>query len=193
MDETRARVTSDEFAVEFKSSFLKLWLVASAIVRDRTLAEDVVQEAALVALDKLEQFKPGTSFVAWMSQIVRYVGLNKARAERVRRAEPTEPGRLNGLGATDRSVAAASPISREGRLDAHQTSFDDRVVESLNGLAETARACVLLRTVAELDYADIAKLLEIPAGTAMSHVHRARQQLRRALSSQVPGAAGGPS
>jgi RNA polymerase sigma-70 factor (ECF subfamily) len=50
-------------------------------------------------------------------------------------------------------------------------------------VGEVPRACILLRTVEGLAYPEIAKLLGIPEGTAMSHVHRTRQLLRTRLAS----------
>ncbi len=64
----------------------------------------------------------------------------------------------------------------------------DPVMNSLNGLHETQRTCLLLRTVLELPYREIGKMLDIPNGTAMSHVHRARQQLVDQLRDTPAGA-----
>ncbi len=58
-----------------------LWYVAAAIVGDRARAEDVLQEAAMIALGKLDTFEAGTSVQAWLAQIVRYVALNHRRRE----------------------------------------------------------------------------------------------------------------
>ncbi len=60
-------------AAEFKASSRMLWLVAAGTVRDASLAEDVVQEAAVVALSKSDQFRPVTNQAAWIIQIVRNV------------------------------------------------------------------------------------------------------------------------
>jgi len=57
----------------------------------------------------------------------------------------------------------------------------DRVLEALVSLEETARACLLLRTVLDKSYREISLALDIPEGTAMSHVHRARKAMRRML------------
>jgi RNA polymerase sigma-70 factor (ECF subfamily) len=52
----------------------------------------------------------------------------------------------------------------------------------LGDVGEVARACLLLRTLEGLEYAEISRLLEIPEGTAMSHVHRTRRYLRDRLA-----------
>ena len=59
----------------------------------------------------------------------------------------------------------------------------DAVLRSLAALEENARACLLMRTVLGLSYAEIARTLSIPEGTAMSHVHRARKAMRDQLKS----------
>ena len=180
-----------DFGALFKSSFRALWLVAYGVVQDATLAEDVVQEAALVALSKIKDFRAGTSFTAWMAQIVRYVALNHARAHRRRRTTPIDSA------AAEPAAPAAQPaglaeagISTDGHLAHDQPYFDDRVVAALKRVADTPRTCLLLRTVEGLEYSEIARLLKIPEGTAMSHVHRTRQFLRRELADLRPTRAG---
>src|SRR5213075_2213009 len=80
-----------DFAAHFEASFSTLWLVAVGITGDRAAAEDVVQEAALLALGKLDKFEPGTNFRAWMAQMVRYVALNHARKRQKHRADALGP------------------------------------------------------------------------------------------------------
>ncbi len=170
-------MTRDDFASMFQASWRRLWCIAIAVVHDRGAAEDVLQEAALVAMGKLDQFKEGTSFTAWMGQIVRYVALNQARS-RQRRRTASDDG-LGGRGMTP--PAPPSPLTSDGSLRPEQASFDDSLVRALRGLDPTASACLLLRSVEGLSYREIARSLEIPEGTAMSHVHRSRAALRESL------------
>src|SRR4051812_25584625 len=57
-----------DFAAEYQRAYRVLWVVAAGVLGRATGAEDVVQEAALLALGKLDRFEPGTHFVAWMAQ-----------------------------------------------------------------------------------------------------------------------------
>src|SRR5687767_9016051 len=66
-----------EFARNFRDSYRTLWTIAAGIVNDPFIAEDVVQEAAVTALGKLNEFEPNTNFTAWMAKIVRYIALNQ--------------------------------------------------------------------------------------------------------------------
>ena len=157
-----------------------MWCIAIAITHNRTLADDVVQESAAIALSKLSEFTPGTNFSAWLSKIVRFVALNHARRAQRLGSASTDPVVLDRVPASnDRD--AERVITDRGELRSDQGSFDDRVTSALRTLDETARACLLLRTVINLPYRDIAAALDIPEGTAMSHVHRARRALREVL------------
>ncbi len=155
-----------------------LWLVAVGMTGDRHLAEDVVQEALAIAWKKIDQFDPATSFPAWTAAIVRHVARNQRRKSA--RRKPVPPAQLDD---TPARVAGggASPIDARGQVLPDQQQFDDRVIGALGGLSETARSCLLLRTVKALSYEAIAQLLDIPPGTAMSHVYRARKAMRQAL------------
>jgi len=250
-------LTASDFAARFEASFRLLWTIASGITGDRSTAEDVVQDAAVIALGKLSEFDPGTSFNAWMGQIVRFVALNHARKHQRRRTTSLEDmdqavmslrgdrsdrrdneGRAGeALGSEssppagtsdepegggppsddERSRAQAGPhtsrqtstsadhrrpdalarsggdiagplrLHASGRLPDGQQEFDDEIVQALGELSATARACMLLRTVENLTYRDIARILDIPEGTAMSHVHRTRTLLRRKLGHRWAG------
>jgi RNA polymerase sigma-70 factor (ECF subfamily) len=175
-------LTEAEFAAMYESSSQALWCIAAAVLGDRTHADDALQEAALIGLQKLGDFEPGTSFRAWMGQIVRNVARNHGRRRHRHAAldiESVEPAR-------GEHISGSSPVTGDGRLRDDQESFDDQVLHALNSLGETARACVLLRTVMDTPYDEIAAILDIPEGTAMSHVHRARHEMRRRLSGDVP-------
>lgn len=156
----------DAFARAFTESSRGLWCIAAAILRDKTAALDVVQEAAVVAMGKLAEFDPRTSFAAWAGQIVRFLALN----ERKRRQRGAQSSAL---------VETAGGRAHDGGVEPEMRA---RLSDAVAGLDDTARACLLMRTVAGMSYKDIAAALSIPEGTAMSHVHRSRQSLRRTLA-----------
>ena len=155
----------------FRETSRVLWCVAVGVVGDRELGEDILQEAALLALGKLDTFRPGTSFGAWMGQFVRYLALNHRRKrERRRRA----------LDAEGQPPMSATPHP----LGPHDL-FDRNVALALGELSEAQRTCLLLKTIVELEYAEIGALLDIPPGTAMSHVSRGRAKMRRLLEAEA--------
>ncbi|MCG3129931.1 MAG: ECF RNA polymerase sigma factor SigH [Phycisphaerae bacterium] len=175
-----------DFAARFRDAYRTLWLIAGGVLGSRSGIEDVLQEAAAVALSKPDQFQAGTSFRAWMGQIVRFVALNHGR--RVQR-EGANVAELDQLPQRSASPGPGMPSGRERRWtasDADRLGFDDELLTHLRDLSETARACLLLRTIEGLEYSEISKALDIPEGTAMSHVHRSRRQLRERLSHRAP-------
>ncbi len=184
--------SSEQFAALFEESFRKLWLIAVGIARNAALADDILQEAAIVALSKLDQYRPGTNFSAWMGQTVRYVALNQSRKERRRRGQPLDETIGEAASsATDAARRDTLALSARGELPVDQRDFDDRILKALSAASETARACLLLRTVESLEYSEISRILDIPEGTAMSHVHRTRRLLRELLAPSAPAAADG--
>ena len=159
-----------------------VWCIAAAVVNDREQAHDVVQEAAMIALAKLADFQPGTNFTAGFGQIVRYAALNERRSKKRRPALGLEEGGpgAGGLGSPDRNGGGGGEVMLSPAL-----------ARAMEVLDEVARACLVLRTVMGMSYAQIAASLGIPEGTAMSHVHRSRAALRQRLGSAEldPGSA----
>lgn len=181
-------LTPQEFARLYNENWRVLWCAAVGVLGDRTGAQDVVQESAVVALERLEQFDAGTSFVAWMIQILRNLALNESRKRARRRTTPTEASTIDATTATEaRSTMAV--IGSSGQVLREAEPFDDELLKALGTLDETARGCLLLRTVLDMPYRQIALSLNIPEGTAASHVHRARTLLRDALRPHAGGGA----
>ena len=176
-DEPRADRAADPnavFTAHFKESFRVLWGIAVGVVGDSAAADDVVQEAAIIGLDKIGQFRTGTSFAAWMGQIVRFVGLNHVRKRKRNRVLSLDsPNMPEGADPEDRAGNEAP--ARDG------ATFDARITAALASVGDVARACMILRTVEGMEYSKIAEILGIPQGTAMSHVHRTRKTLRDRL------------
>jgi RNA polymerase sigma-70 factor (ECF subfamily) len=197
---TGAPLTPQQFAQRYEEARRTLWYIAAAILGDRTLAHDVVQEAAAIAMGKLTDFDPSTNFTAWMGQIVRFVALNEARGRQRRRTVLASPETF-ASGAVQGNPHPSSTSTVAGDAAAADTDiegFDERVRAALLSLDETARACLVLRVVHGMAYSEISKALSIPEGTAMSHVHRSRLALRErlrghadALLGRHPSAEGG--
>ena len=175
-----ARLSPVQFARQYGAASRTLWFVAAGVLGGSEGAEDVLQDAAMVALDRLDRFDAGTNFVAWMGRIVRNVALNHRRGRHRCISHPRDPVALN---ATE--ALAPCPdlhaVRSDGGIDEGQSEFDDAVIRALGTLSSRARACLLLRTVHGLSFAEIALTMSIPEGTAMSLVHRARQQMRAKL------------
>jgi len=171
----------DEYARLLREAQPKLWTIASAIVGDRTLAEDVVQDAAITGLRRLGDFEKGSNFVGWISQIVRFTALNHLKTRKRRRIVAVDVHQRVEPSDTGEDRTGENAVTMRGELLPDQEEFDDAVARAIQNLESERRSCFLLRVVHNLDYKEISEMLEIPTGTAMSHVHRAKTSLRNAL------------
>lgn len=195
-------ITRDEFAGLLRAHWSVLWAVAAGVLGSRERATDALQEASMVALGKLSEFTKGTSFVHWMSQIVRFTALNHARKHKRGvdhgTVAPGEGERTRGGGergsvidsaaAQERSVEGVRAVTSSGRgltVDADRAGLDDELARALMQIGEDARTCLIMRVVLEMTYKEIAGCLGMPENTAMSLVHRARKQMQEKLSGQL--------
>ena len=142
-------------------------------------AEDIVQQAYQIAITKNQKFPSQDKFMGWLVGIVKHCALNHRKKKRVRKTFATDSSTLD-------RVVQQQPIPEP--LDSKagfglEEAFDDEVLRALNALTDDARICLLLRIVEKLSYKEIASYMEIPEGTAMSMVHRARTSLRKSLAS----------
>jgi len=142
--------------------------MARALTRDRSSAEDLVQESVLRGLRYFDSYR-GEDFRAWMAAIMRNLNRERPALQTVTRLEGEE--------GEDRLAQLPDPApDPEQRLLA-----DDRAAQ-LRGLVaalpEAMREIVVLREFGGLSYAQIATALSLPVGTVMSRLARARMQLR---------------
>jgi RNA polymerase sigma-70 factor (ECF subfamily) len=142
-----------------------LYRMAYRMVGDRHEAEDVVQEAYRSAWRSRDRYQPGRGDRAWLASILR-----RRVVDRWRRRRP--PVVLSGSSTVDASVDAEDPLSNE---------LSDEMQGALNRLATELRETLLLVVVGELTHQEVADLLEIPLGTVLSRVSRARRRLREFL------------
>ncbi len=148
----------------------RLRAFAFSLVNDETEAEDLVQETCLRAIGARDRFVPGTNLKAWLFTILRNLHLNRRRD----------------LAARPRAVAFDDVA--EDRL------ADDRPMSAVElqalARAEVADVARVFRTlppafavplhlvaVEDLSYQQVAAILDIPLGTVMSRVYRARRLL----------------
>lgn len=185
-----SRLSQEEFVRLLEKCRPALLIVASAVLGDRHEADDVVQEASLIGLGSLDRFTPGTSFEGWMSQIVRNVGRNTARKRARNPASPSGQEMIDARAGSSTHVPVGGefrqlrdiPMTGDGRT-ANPAIFDASVHRAIMSLDEVSRVCLLLRTVGELSYSQIAAITELNENTAMSHVFRSRRLLRERMSS----------
>ena len=69
----------ETFAKELSDAYPRLWYIAAGLCGDRVLADDIIQEAALAALTRIEDFRRGTNFSAWIATFIKHIAQNHNR------------------------------------------------------------------------------------------------------------------
>jgi RNA polymerase sigma-70 factor (ECF subfamily) len=141
---------------------------ARALVGERSGADDLVQDTMERAWTKLHLYRRGTDLRAWLFTVMHNVHVNRVRAER-----PSDP-----LGDDMPELA-----QRGTQSDALMVRDLDRAIARLPA---DQRAVLLLVTLEEMSYDEVARTLGIPIGTVMSRLSRAREKLRAMMLGQLP-------
>ena len=131
--------------------------------------DDLVQGACERALRRLDQFEPGTRFDSWMYRIVQNLWIDQRRARQARPEAGMEPADLETLAVGD----------AERELDSRLILAS--VQKTVAALPDEQRSTLLLVCVEGQSYKAAAEILEIPLGTVMSRLARARLAIGRAL------------
>jgi RNA polymerase sigma-70 factor, ECF subfamily len=160
-----------------------LYRIACAMLRDEESAADALQDGFISAFQHLASFRSG-SFKGWLIRIVVNKCGDRLRSAHHRRAVSFSVLTSNFRDddrASDFEVQDAGP-SVERRVE--YSELEHMIAASLNELPEHFRAIVILADMEELDYKDIARILNVPIGTVKSRLARARMQLRGLLVQQ---------
>jgi RNA polymerase sigma-70 factor (ECF subfamily) len=150
--------------------------LARWLVRDPALAEDVVQDAALRALRYFASFRGGDGR-AWILRIVR----NTTYEHLKRRSSRAEVALGDAMDQAD-AVAFGMDVPDPGPdPEALYSGLQDRerLTSALAALPIKQRECLVLYELEELSYTDIARITQVPIGTVMSRLSRARSALMR--------------
>ena len=147
---------------------------ARALVRNRATADDLVQDCLERAVRRWDQHRDG-EVRAWLFSILHNLAVDQFRKVAAR-------GRHVAIDETSEGDFA------EAAAQEYRIMYQD-VLNKLARLPEEQRAVVLLVAVEDLSYADAAKVLNIPVGTVMSRLSRARERLQQEIEgvAEAPG------
>jgi RNA polymerase sigma factor (sigma-70 family) len=140
---------------------------ARSLLRDAASADDLVQDCLERVIGRWHQHRAHGNARTWVFTILHNLAVN--RLKQTARRGPH-------LTIDDASEASlARPASQEDRLR-HRD-----LLRGLQGLPEDQRSVLLLVLVEDLSYAEAARVLDVPVGTVMSRLSRARENLSRAM------------
>jgi RNA polymerase sigma factor (sigma-70 family) len=174
LDEARAATAlMDRNRMRFEADVLPhldaAYRFAVALTRSRTDAEDLVQEAMLRAYRALEQLR-GTDARAWLIAIVRNCHFSARARERKQASVP-----LPAEGTSDEPLVDPSPDPESASVQ----EADRRAIgQSMAKLSPEHREMLVLREIEDMSYREIAAVMNLPIGTVMSRLARARAAFR---------------
>ncbi len=163
------QITPEIFEDEAVKHLNDLYRTAKRLTMNETDAEDLVQETFMQAWKSFEHYELGTNCRAWLYKILFNKYDHHRRKKYTQAKYMQEADDLVFL-----NSAFVAPIP--------EFLTDEEVIAALNKLPEHYRSVVLLADVQEFDYKEVAEILQIPIGTVMSRLNRARTQLKKSLA-----------
>lgn len=151
------------------------------MVRDRSLAEDLAQEAFVKAFGKLASFDRARKFSSWLFKIAHNTAIDHLRRRELQTVSLDEP-------AGDDPDAAPRPVEDVAGhtpfQTAEQADLSRALTRAVGELRPEYRQVVVLRYQAGLEYAEIAEETGFPLGTVKTYIHRARKELSEVLGAE---------
>lgn len=154
---------NDEIQRQLPELLPRLWRFALRLTRDQSDAEDLLQRCCLRALERRWQWRPDSSMLSWLFAIMHSIWLNEVRARQRRRESH--------LDWDDEQVEMMLPSHID---DPSRTLLLRQILCAVEALPEAQRLVMLLVAVEGLSYREAATVLDVPIGTVMSRLSRAR-------------------
>ena len=151
------------------------------MVRDRELAEDLAQDAFIKVLNHIDRYRPEFKLSSWLFKIANNVAIDHLRRRQLDTISMSgSPHALtpDAIEATSFEVVGQqeSPLQ-----ELESRELGSAIEQAIAKLRPEYRSCIMLRHVEDRSYEEIAATLDLPLGTVKTYIHRARNELRKAL------------
>ncbi len=156
-----------------------LYSSALRLTKNSAEAEDLVQDTYMRAYRFFDKFQEGTNFKAWIFRIMTNTFINKYR-KKARSPQQVELEKV-AFFIEDEHVEQSQKTVDVYEKDTYHELFDDEINGALNRLSENFKEIIVLADVEGLTYKEIAQKADIPLGTVMSRLFRARRMLQKNL------------
>lgn len=157
----------DDLRAAIADRLPRLRRFAAALAGTVAAGDDLVQDACERALQRAGELRDATRLDGWLYSIIRNLWIDETRSRRVRRHEDLD--------------AAASIIGEDGEAVGESRITLQAVRRCLGEMSADHRAVLVLVCVDGFSYKQASEVLDVPTGTVMSRLSRARQELRDRL------------
>ncbi len=175
--------SSDRFLALLRPIERELEVYCHRMIWETADVPDAIQNAVLQAFRAFDRYHDGTNFRAWMFKILtnEIFTLNRKRG-RIRKFEVSaDLEEIESLTSLEQVCEYHEELLSPNSL---ADALDENLLLALKDLTETERAVLLLRAIADLRYREIGDSLDIPLGSVMGNLSRARQKMRAAIMRQ---------
>ncbi len=176
-----SNTSNEDFEAGVLAQLDSLYRTALRMTNNTQEAEDLVQETMLKAFRFAHTYQPGTNLRAWLFRILNTSAINRYRKQATHPTPASLPegedfylyNRIRDLSGQELNQGADEEVLNQ--------YLDEDVYQALNNLPPNFRMAVILADIEGLPYKEIADVLQIPIGTVMSRISRARRQLQKSL------------
>ncbi len=152
------------------------------MVRDRTLAEDLAQEAFIRAFNAIDSYKPSYKFSNWIFKIANNHTIDHLRKKKLDTVSIDGSPHASTEDEVSRTSLTVESTDETPHEFVEHKELGGQIEEAIGGLREEYRTAILLRHVEGYAYDEIAEIMELPLGTVKTYLHRARNQLKEELA-----------
>jgi RNA polymerase sigma-70 factor (ECF subfamily) len=157
----------------------QLYAAALRYTKNPEDARDLVQDTYLKAFNSFHQFEEGTNLRAWLYRVLTTTFINTYRKDQ--RRPQLASGELEDWQLAE-AQSHTSDLGKSAEVEALENLPDSDIKRALQEIPEEFRIAVYLADVEGFSYKEIADIVEVPAGTVMSRLHRGRKLLREKLA-----------
>lgn len=156
------------------------------MVRDRTLAEDLAQDAFVKAFSKLATYDPSRKFSSWLFKVAHNTAIDHLRRREVDTVSMDEPA---GSGDEGPLRQVEDEETETPGAAAERSDLSRALTRAVARLRPEYREVVSLRYQAGLEYGEIVEATGFPLGTVKTYLHRARKELAELMAAEgwAPG------
>ena len=158
--------TAEKFKIEMIGLLPRLRRFALSLTRSVPDADDLLQDACTTALQRWHQYDPAQPLDRWMFRIIRNLWISEIRKRKVREGQ----GQVPAEEATELQTADADDTLNAKQVQARVSALPPDLAQPL-----------MLVCAEGYSYREVSEFLDIPVGTVMSRIHRARKLLASAL------------
>jgi RNA polymerase sigma-70 factor, ECF subfamily len=179
--EATGKGITEDFEAGVLAQLDSLYRTALRLTHNQQEAEDLVQETMLKAFRFAKSYQPGTNLRAWLFRILNTSAINRYRKQATHPVTTPLPegeefylyNRIRDMSGQELNAGAEEEVLSR--------YLDEDVYKALNDLPLNFRMPVILADIEGMSYKEIAQALQIPIGTVMSRISRARRQLQQSL------------